>query len=188
MKVVALALLLWRPTVSALCGGRHFTHEKGMGGYPYTETIGDRKIDQIRVAHGDHIDSIKFVYNGETDSFYGGDDESDSFYGGYGGRDRSSFVIPEDDVLDKVRVWADRGTNGIQFKTKKGTKSAVYGRKDGEQKVFSSEGNGFSTVELRSGQMVDKIEFIPASGLKDYEFTSDNFGKDVENADERYNS
>jgi len=81
------------------------------------------------------------------------------------------LVSPGDD-LDEVEVRADRGTNGIEFETKKGISLSVYGREDGERKIFSSEGNGFVTLELRSSDLLDKIEFIPAYDLNHYDFSS----------------
>ena len=101
-------MLLAPMAVSGMCLGRHFSHANGMGGRPFSFSIdGLCRVRVVEVCHGDHIDSIRFgLENGDWSERIGGD-----------GGQKSQFVCNENEYITQVKVWADRGTNAIQFFT-----------------------------------------------------------------------
>src|SRR6266403_1272334 len=133
----------------------------GVGGSPYTAGMptsgGPWKITGVQGRSGSRIDQIEILWSSQT----GGTQSSDQF-GGDGGSP-FQFSIPSADYL--TQIIGSVGTTdssvrlySLQFVTKAGVKSAVYGKAGpGNFNYQCPSGYQITGVFGRSGSAVDAL-------------------------------
>lgn len=133
----------------------------GVGGSPYTAPMptsgGPWKISGVQGRSGSRIDQIEISWSSQA----GGSQSSDQF-GGDGGSP-FQFSIPTGDYLTQIIGSVGTTDNSVrlyslQFVTKAGVKSAVYG-KAGSSNFSYQCPSGFQITGIfgRSGSAVDAL-------------------------------
>ena len=108
-------------------------------------------VKSVSVSTGDSVDRVKL-------SFFDGEIV---YAGGIGGRPRT-FDLPENDCITQVSVWAAKGTNALQFHTKNGLDSRVFGNRDGSNELtvlVAPPGDELVGMYGSAGKFIETIEF-----------------------------
>jgi hypothetical protein len=139
---------------------QYFSHANGEGGTPFSTTRGGNHVKKVVIwsweicpQDGDAlIVAVKLVFADRTSVRHGGNVSR--------GNHVDIFDVPEGDQITQAIVHCDWGTHGIQFVTKNGIRSKLYGGNGPHQLIWKAA----SMEELcgmsgRAGFFMDKITF-----------------------------